>query len=36
MSVYEAVYAAPESLVVMTRFQRELDPRGQLAAPALP
>lgn len=36
LSVYEASYAAPHSVNVVTRFQRELDPRGDTASPDLP
>lgn len=33
LSVYEAAYAGPDSATVVTRFQREVDPRGETASP---
>jgi hypothetical protein len=36
LSVYEARYSSPGEATVVSRFQREVDPRGQLAAPMLP
>lgn len=36
LSVYEALYAAPDSATVVTRFRRELDPVGDTASPRLP
>jgi hypothetical protein len=36
MSVYEAWFTPDGSLTTATRFQRELDPVGQTAAPTLP
>ena len=36
MSVYEAWFTRDGSLTTATRFQRELDPGGQTAAPTLP
>jgi hypothetical protein len=36
MSVYEAWFTKDGGLTTATRFQRELDPGGQTAAPTLP
>jgi hypothetical protein len=36
LSVYEAAYAGPDSADVVTRFQREVDPRGETASTELP
>lgn len=36
IAVYEATYAGPGRVVATTRFERRLDPSGELAGPALP
>ncbi len=36
LSVYEAVYLAPGEVQTTLRFERDLDPRGELASPQLP
>jgi hypothetical protein len=36
LSVFEARYASPGRATVVSRFEREVDPRGQSAAPMLP
>jgi len=36
MSVYEVAYAGPGRLTTAVRFQRTLDPRGEVAGPQLP
>ena len=36
LSLYEASYIEPARISVAVRFQRDLDPRGELASPQLP
>jgi hypothetical protein len=36
MSLYEVSYLGPARVSIATRFQRDLDPRGDLASPQLP
>lgn len=36
LSLYEALYRGPGEVTVVERFQRALDPRGELASPQLP
>jgi hypothetical protein len=36
LSLYEVSYLGPTKFSVATRFQRDLDPRGDLASPPLP
>ena len=36
LSLYEAMYSRPGTASVVTRFQRNLDPRGETASPRLP
>jgi len=36
LSLYEVRYIAPDSVISIVRFQRTVDPRGELASPALP
>lgn len=36
LNVYEASYSAPGRVSTMMHFQRDLDPRGELASPRLP
>ena len=36
LALYEATYHGPGKVVVMERYQRDLDPTGELAGPALP
>lgn len=36
LSVYEALYRAPGAVETTVRFERDLDPRGELASPQFP